>query len=56
LFVLYGRYILKAKNPDMDRVVLKEFLVWCIKYVWDQEQTRTSSEVLMMEASSPSVK
>jgi endonuclease-3 len=27
LFVLYGRYILKAKNPDMDRVVLKEFLV-----------------------------
>lgn len=25
-FVLYGRYILKAKNPDMDRVVLKEFL------------------------------
>lgn len=27
LFVLYGRYILKAKNPDIDRVVLKEFLV-----------------------------
>jgi len=27
LFVLYGRYILKAKNPDMDRVVLKEFLL-----------------------------
>lgn len=26
-FVLYGRYILKAKKPDMDRVVLKEFLV-----------------------------
>lgn len=25
-FVLYGRYILKAKRPDMDRVVLKEFL------------------------------
>lgn len=27
LFVLYGRYILKAKNPDMDRAVLKDFLV-----------------------------
>lgn len=27
LFVLYGRYILKAKKPDMDRVVLREFLV-----------------------------
>lgn len=26
-FVLYGRYIVKARNPDMDRVVLKEFLV-----------------------------
>jgi len=26
-FVLYGRYILKAKKPDMDRVVLKEELV-----------------------------
>ncbi|MGI5898036.1 MAG: endonuclease III domain-containing protein [Candidatus Dojkabacteria bacterium] len=26
-FVLYGRYILKAKKPDMDRVVLKEYLV-----------------------------
>ncbi len=25
-FVLYGRYILKAKKPDMDRVVLKEYL------------------------------
>lgn len=25
-FVLYGRYILKAKNPDMDKVVLKEYL------------------------------
>jgi len=25
-FVLYGRYILKAKKPDMDRVVMKEFL------------------------------
>lgn len=25
-FVLYGRYILKAKKPDMDRVVLKEHL------------------------------
>ena len=24
-FVLYGRYILKAKKPDMDRVVMKEF-------------------------------
>lgn len=26
-FVLYGRYILKAKNPDMERVVLEEFLI-----------------------------
>ena len=26
-FVLYGRYILKAKNPDMEKVVLKEYLV-----------------------------
>jgi len=26
-FVLYGRYILKAKKPDMQRVVLKEYLV-----------------------------
>ncbi|MBP8979526.1 endonuclease III [Candidatus Dojkabacteria bacterium] len=26
-FVLYGRYILKARKPDMDRVVLKEYLV-----------------------------
>lgn len=26
-FVLYGRYILKAKKPDMDRVVLKEYLI-----------------------------
>lgn len=26
-FVLYGRYILKAKKPDMDNVVLKELLV-----------------------------
>ncbi len=26
-FVLYGRYILKAKNPDMDRVILKEYLI-----------------------------
>lgn len=26
-FVLYGRYILKAKKPDFDRVVLKEYLV-----------------------------
>lgn len=26
-FVLYGRYILKAKKPDMNRVVLKEYLV-----------------------------
>jgi len=26
-FVLYGRYILKAKKPDMERVVLKEYLV-----------------------------
>lgn len=24
-FVLYGRYILKAKKPDMDRIVMKEF-------------------------------
>jgi len=26
-FVLYGRYILKARKPDVDRVVLKEYLV-----------------------------
>jgi endonuclease-3 len=26
-FVLYGRYILKAKKPDWERVVLKEYLV-----------------------------
>jgi len=26
-FVLYGRYILKAKKPNMERVVLKEYLV-----------------------------
>ena len=26
-FVLYGRYILKAKKPDMEKVVLKEYLV-----------------------------
>ena len=26
-FVLYGRYILKARKPDMDKVVLKEYLV-----------------------------
>lgn len=26
-FVLYGRYILKAKKPNMDRVVLKDYLV-----------------------------
>ncbi len=26
-FVLYGRYILKAKKPDMDKVVLKEYLL-----------------------------
>lgn len=26
-FVLYGRYILKAKNPDMNRVVLKKCLI-----------------------------
>ena len=26
-FVLYGRYILKAKKPDMKKVVLKEFLI-----------------------------
>jgi endonuclease-3 len=26
-FVLYGRYILKAKNPDMERVVLKDLLL-----------------------------
>lgn len=25
-FVLYGRYILKAKKPDMENVVLKEYL------------------------------
>ena len=25
-FVLYGRYILKAKKPDMDKVVLKDYL------------------------------
>ena len=29
-FVLYGRYILKAKKPDMDKVVLKEYLVIAI--------------------------
>jgi len=27
VFVLYGRYILKAKKPDMEKVVLKELLV-----------------------------
>ncbi len=27
LFVLYGRYILKAKKPDMNKIVLKEYLV-----------------------------
>ncbi len=27
VFVLYGRYILKARKPDVDRVVLKEYLV-----------------------------
>lgn len=27
LFVLYGRYILKAKKPDMDKVVLKDYLI-----------------------------
>jgi len=27
IFVLYGRYILKARKPDMDRVVLKGYLV-----------------------------
>ena len=26
-FVLYGRYILKAKKPDMQKAVLKEYLV-----------------------------
>ncbi|HOV29832.1 MAG TPA: endonuclease III [Candidatus Dojkabacteria bacterium] len=26
-FVLYGRYILKAKNPDMEKVVLKDRLL-----------------------------
>lgn len=26
-FVLYGRYILKARKPDMDRVVLKDYLM-----------------------------
>lgn len=26
-FVLYGRYILKAKRPDITRVVLKEYLI-----------------------------
>lgn len=26
-FVLYGRYILKAKKPDLSRVVLKEYLM-----------------------------
>jgi len=25
-FVLYGRYILKARKPDMERVVLKEYM------------------------------
>jgi endonuclease-3 len=28
LFVLYGRYILKAKKPDMDKVVLREYLMY----------------------------
>jgi len=27
IFVLYGRYVLKAKKPEMDRVVLKEYLL-----------------------------
>ena len=27
IFVLYGRYILKARKPDMDRVVLKGYFV-----------------------------
>jgi len=27
LFVLYGRYVLKAKKPDWEKVVLKEYLV-----------------------------
>ncbi len=27
LFVLYGRYILKTKKPDWEKVVLKEYLV-----------------------------
>ncbi len=27
LFVLYGRYILKAKKPDMEKVVLKEYII-----------------------------
>lgn len=26
-FVLYGRYVLRARKPDMEKVVLKEFLV-----------------------------
>lgn len=26
-FVLYGRYVLKAKKPDMERVVLREYLL-----------------------------
>lgn len=26
-FVLYGRYILKAKKPEMERVVLKDYLI-----------------------------
>ena len=26
-FVLYGRYILKAKNPDIDKIVLKRYLI-----------------------------
>ena len=26
-FVLYGRYILKAKKPDMEKVVLKKYLI-----------------------------
>ena len=27
IFILYGRYILKAKKPDMQKAVLKEYLV-----------------------------
>jgi endonuclease III len=26
-FVLYGRYILKARNPDWEKVVLKDMLI-----------------------------